>query len=132
MLNTGLEFAPGTTDDCKKLVTELFTPTDLFSAYQMARTQFGTGDLVLRVSDQDPSGFEAEPRIAYIKRIRDFQGSKGVPLLMRGMAESSAHKVVQLPFESDALWLVIVRGPKAVPITCVIFAAPYDVSPVAN
>jgi len=131
MLSTGLEFAPGTTDDCKKLVSGLFTPTEIFSAYRMARSQFSMGDLVLRVSEQDPAGFEAEPRIAYIKRIREFQGSKGVPLLMRKMAEESAHKVMQLPFEADAFWLVVVRGPQAVPITCVMYASPYETA-VAN
>ena len=130
MISTGLEFAPGTTDDCKKLVTRLFMPTEIFSAYRMARAQFGTGDLVLCVSEQDPSGFEAEPRIAYIKRARDLP--KGVPMFMRRMAEDSAHKVMQLPSESDAVWLVVVRGPQAMPIMCVLYATPYEVAAAAN
>lgn len=130
MLGTGLEFAPGTTDDSKKLVARLFTPTEIFSAYRMARTQLGTGDLVLCVSEQDPSGFEAEPRAAYIKRARDLP--KGVPLFMRRMAEDSAHKVMQLPAESDAIWLVIARGPQAMPVMCVIYSTPYEVAAAAN
>ena len=132
MLQTGLEFSPGTTDECKKLISGLFQPGEILGAYRQARTQFNTGDLVLSVSEQDPSGFDVEPRIAYVKRLREFQGSKGVPLFMRRMAEESAHKVVQLPFEADALWLVIVRGLQAVPITCVLFAAPYEVAAAAN
>jgi hypothetical protein len=130
MISTGLDFAPGTTDDCKKLITGLFGPTEIFSAYRMARAQFGTGDLVLCVSEQDPSGFEAEPRAAYVKRARDL--SRGVPLLMRRMAEDSAHKVMQLPAESDAVWLVVVRGPQTVPVMCVLYATPYEVAAAAN
>lgn len=126
MLQTGLEFAPGTTDESRKVVQRLFTPTEIFAAYRQARATFKSGDLVMRVSEQDPSGFEAEPRIAYIKRVSET--SKGIPLLMRGMAERSAHSVAQLPFESDALWLVVVRGPQEVPVMCVLFAVPYETS----
>lgn len=141
MLGIGLDFAPGTTDECKKLVAGLFTPTEIFSAYRMARAQFKTSDLVLLVSEQDPSDFQAEPRIAYVKRLREcgvereIQGSKekrGVPVLMRGLAEKSAHKVAKLPFESDALWLIVSRGPKAVPVMCVLYATPYEATASAN
>jgi hypothetical protein len=127
MLQTGLEFAPGTTDECKKLITQLFTPNDIFGAYRAACIQLGSRDIVLRVSEQDPSGFEAESRVKYIKRVQDF--SRGtVPLLMRRMAAESAQKVMNLPADSDAVWLVLVRGMKTVPITCVIFATPYEVA----
>jgi hypothetical protein len=128
MLKTGLEFDPGTTNDCKALVERLFQQEDILSAYQSARAHFKTGDLVLRVSEQNPSGFEAEPRIEYIRKIREVRGEKGIPLLMRGIVEKSAHGVVRLPFEADAMWLIVVRGPQEVPAMCVIYAAPYEVS----
>ena len=130
MIQAGLEFAPGTTDECKQLVTRLFQPGELLSAYRTARQTFKTGDLVLRVSEQDPSGFEAEPRAAYVKRVKELTGK--VPLLMSGIATRSAHGVAQLPFESDAMWLIVVRGAQAVPIMCVIFAAPYEIAASAN
>jgi hypothetical protein len=123
MLKTGLEFAPGTTDECKKMIGGLFKPGDILSAYRMARIEFKTGDLVVSVSESDPDGFEAEPRTAYLKRLRQTRGS--VPLLMQGLAEKSAQSVVRLPFESDAMWFIVVRGSQAVPIMCVLFAAPY-------
>lgn len=129
MLQTGLEFAPGTTNECKQLVARLFQPGDLLSAYRTARQKFQTGDLVLRVLETDPSGFEAEPRTVYAKRIKDTVGK--VPDLMRIMALRSAHGVAQLPFDSDAMWLVVVR-PQAVPIMCVIFASPYEVASGGN
>jgi len=130
MLATGLEFAPGTTDECKKLVTRLVQPGEIFGAYRHARNQFRSGDIVLTISEQDPSGFQAEPRTAYVKRIRDVNTK--VPLLMRGLAEKSAHSISKLPFESDALWLIIARGPQAVPVMCVIFAVPYETTAVAS
>lgn len=130
MLKTGLEFAPGTTDECKRLIGGLFPPTDILSAYRTARSAFNTGDLVVSVSEHDPSGFEAEPRSAYVKRLRDTRGA--VPLLMQGLAERSAHGIVQLPFEADAMWLIVVRGMQAVPVMCVIYATPYEVAGEAN
>lgn len=130
MLSTGLEFAPGTTDECKHLVRRLFQPGELLSAYRTARQTFKTGDLVLRVSEHDPSGFEAEPRIDYVRRIKELTGK--MPMLMSGVATRSAHGVAQLPFESDAMWLVVVRGTQAVPIMCVVFATPYELAASAN
>lgn len=126
MHQTGLEFAPGTTEECQRLVAQLFQPGEILAAYKQARTTFRTGDLVLSVSEQDPSGFEAEPRIAYTKRLQK------IPLLMRGLADRSAHSVVKLPFEADAMWLIVVRGPQEVPVMCVIYAAPYETSASAN
>lgn len=130
MLKTGLEFAPGTTDECKKMVGGLVNPSDILGAYRAARAELKTGDLVISVLESDPSGFEAETRTAYIKRVRQSRGK--VPLLMHGLTEKSAHGVVKLPFESDAMWLIVVRGPQAVPIMCVIFASPYEVAATAN
>jgi hypothetical protein len=36
-----------------------------------------------------------------------------------------------MPFDSEALWLIIVRGPKTVPAMCVLFAVPYETTAVA-
>lgn len=127
MLKTSLEFATGTTDECKKLVGGLVQPGEILGAYRQARSQFRTGDLVLSLSEQDPSGFQAEPRSAFIKRVRDANGNR-VPMLMRGLVDKSAHGIAQLPFESEALWLVVVRGPKSVPVMCVLFAVPYEMA----
>lgn len=124
MIGTALEFAPGTTDECKQVVGKLFTAPELMSAYRMARGSFGTGDLVLRVSQSDPSGFEAETRSTYVQRVKQLFGK--IPLLMRGIAEKSAHSVVKLPFEGEAFWFIVVRGAKEVPIMCVLFGTPYS------
>ena len=132
MLKTGLEFAPGTTDDSKKLVVRLFKPEHILGAYHQARTAFKTGDLVLVGSESDPSGFNAEPRIAYLKRLRQVLGSKApstMPAL--GLTNKSAHSVVQLPFEADAMWLIITRG-KEMPVMCVLYASPYEMAAAAN
>jgi len=125
MLKTGLEFAPGTTDQCKELIAKLFQPGEILGAYRAARANFKTGDLVMRVSEQDPSGFEAETRTEYVNRVRRIRGT--LPLLMRGL-DRSAHAIVQLPFQEDAMWLIVVRGTQAVPVMCVLYAAPYEVA----
>lgn len=124
VLKTGLEFAPGTTDECKKLVGRLFQPGDILGAYRIARETFKTNDLVLIASEQDPSGFDAEPRNEYVRRA---SGPGGVPLLMRRLAADSAQTVMMLPADADAVWLVIARGSQAVPVMCVIFATPYEI-----
>lgn len=131
MINQGLEFAPGTTDECKKLVMGLVDPGAIFAAYRQGRLQFSTSDLVMTISQQDPSGFQIEPRTAYVKRLLD-TNSKRIPLLMRGLAEKSAHKVSKLPPEGDSLWLIVARGAQSVPIMCVLFAVPYETTAVAN
>lgn len=130
MLRTGLDFAPGTTDACKQLVGRLFEPSQLYSAYKAARERFGTGDLVLNVSEQDPSGFEADTRAGYIRRIKA-AGEGRVPVLMRALVDRSAQGIMSMPFESDAMWLIIVRGPQEVPVMCVLYATRYEVEPAA-
>jgi hypothetical protein len=128
----GLDFARGTTDETKKLIGRLFTPTEIFSAYRTARHKFGTGDLVMVVSEQDPSGFEAQPRTAYIAKAKQIQGSKPMPIFLRGLVHRSAHAVAELPFESDAMWFIVVRGTQAVPAMCVIFGVQYQLEKTAN
>ena len=131
MLATGLEFAPGTTDDCKRLVGGLFKPGEILGAYRQAREHFKNGDLVLAVSKSDPSGFRIEPRIEYLKGLRKVLGSHA-PRVLRalGLAHQSAHGVMRLPAESEAMWLVISRG-QELPVMCVLFTTPYEVSAAA-
>ena len=123
MIKTGLEFAQGTTDECKELVARLFQPGQILGAYRAARARLKTGDLVLSVSEQDPSGFLAEPRADYVRRARGASGS--LPTLMRGL-ERTAHGVVSIPFQEDAMWLIVARGMHAVPVMVVLFASPYE------
>lgn len=127
MIKTGLEFAAGTTDDSKKLVGKLFDPGEILGAYREGRATFQTGDLVLVTQEENPSGFEVAPRLAYVAQLRDALGHhapKMMPTLT--IASSSAHKIVGLPMESDATWLVILRR-EMLPIMIVIYATPYKV-----
>lgn len=128
MLKTGLEFAPGTTDDCKRLVGRLFTPTDILGSYRQARATFRHGDIVLVASVTDASGFEAMPRIEYVKRLRETMGLKAAQVMpVLTIASKSAHALMKLPFEAEAMWLVLLR-PEAIPIMAVLYSTPYEVS----
>jgi hypothetical protein len=125
MLKTGLEFAPGTTDDCKALVGKLFTPTDILASYRAARQTFKTGDIVLVASESDPSGFSAKTRMTFVKEMRDGLNGKPLPLIARALAERTAHAIMKLPFTSEAMWLVITRH-QGIPVMVVIYATPYE------
>lgn len=124
---TGLDFAPGTTDASKMLVGRLFTPKELLGAYRAACAQFHTSDIVLTVSEQNPSGFDATPRASYIATARQILGDKPMPLFMRGLVAKSAQAMMDLPADSDAFWLLVVRGPQDVPVMCVIYGIQYEV-----
>ena len=122
MLKTGLEFAPGTTDECKALVGRLFTPTDIFGRYRDARNLHRTGDLVMVTSESDPGGFNTRPRAAYIRELK----AKGrIHPLAQALVDKSAHAIVQMPFTSDAMWFIVTRH-QAIPVMCVIYATPYE------
>jgi hypothetical protein len=125
MLKTGLEFAPGTTDDCKALVGKLFTPTDILASYRAARQTFKTGDIVLVASECDPSGFSAKTRMTFVKEMRDGLNGKPLPFIARALAERTAHAIMKLPFTSEAMWLVITRH-QGIPVMVVIYATPYE------
>jgi len=126
MLSISLEFAPGTTDACKRLVAKLFQPGEILGAYRQAREMFHTGDLVLAVSEQNPSGFRVEPRIAYLKNLRQALGHNAPKVMSAlGIAQKTAHAVVKLPFESEAMWLVVSRG-QDLPAMCVLYSLPYE------
>jgi hypothetical protein len=131
VLNTGLEFAAGTTDECKRLVGKLFTPGDILGAYRVARSQFKTGDIVLVVSESDPSGFNAQTRNTFVESLK--QGLRGgrMPFFAQALVDKPAHSIVQLPFEEDAMWLVVARK-GAIPVMCVIYVTPYETTTQAN
>ena len=128
MISAGLEFAAGTSEDCQKLVVQLFKPEYLLGAYRMARREFQTGDLVLVTAEWDPSGVEKWRRHDYVAKIRA-GAPKILPVLT--MANKSAHQIATLPFESEAMWLVILRK-EQLPIMCVIYANPYEVASEAE
>jgi hypothetical protein len=131
MLGTILEFAQGTTTDCERLVEKLFTAEDVISAYKHARAIFNTEDLVLVVSERDPSGFQAMPRHKCAEYFRELNGRKALPAIYDRIVHESAHKVAKLPFTSDAMWLVVVRGPQDLPVMCVLFAVAIKTEAVA-
>lgn len=122
MISTGLEFATGTSYDCKKLVGQLFEPGYLIGVYRMARGELKTGDIALVTAEWDPSGVESWRRLDYVARIRS-GAAKVLPVLT--IAHQSAHKIVSLPFEAEAFWLIILRKDQ-IPIMCVIYSTPYE------
>lgn len=126
MLGTALEFAPGTTEDCQRLVTRLFQePGAVLGAYRTARKQFGSGDLVLVTAEHAPEGFEVMLRARYVGQLRRGLGRDGAKLLaVLGVANQSAHQVASLPKDSDAFWLMVNRK-DSLPVMVVLFAAPY-------
>ena len=76
MLQLGLDFAPGTTDDCKRLVSRFFSdPKVLLGAYRNACDEFDTSDIVLLFSDQDPT-IRGASRIAYCNYLRKVFGER--------------------------------------------------------
>ena len=119
---TGLEFAPGTTDDCKRVVGRMFKPADLLGAYKEAKSKFNTRDIVLVASDHGPE-IHYFKRIEYaMKVLRPALGRRAVELRLWG---DSAQTVMRLPADSDAFWLIVDLEGAEVPIMCVIFAVPY-------
>ncbi len=113
MLQIGLDFAPGTTDDCKKLVRNI-SPDDLFNAYRLGRHSYNTGDLVVVVDNEDHENFQAWPRSEYVKRAVHNEAFT--------IAKQSAHQVMLLPAESDAFWLVVEVRQLQIPVMCVLHA----------
>jgi hypothetical protein len=122
MLKTGLEFAPGTTDDSKRLIHKLLTPESILTAYRTARSECRTGDIVLHMSDQDPI-IRGGTRIEFCKHLQERFGKAASGFRMW---QHSAHAVMKLPKDSEALWLVIEANGLDVPVMCVIYATPYE------
>ena len=124
----GLEFAPGTTDHCKRLVGRMFAPAVLLDAYRTAREVANTGDIVLVASDQSPD-IGGGSRMEYAKHLQKVFGSKASAF---GMWKKSAHSVVRLPPDSEAMWLVVDVKGADLPIMCVIYVTPYAIASAAN
>jgi len=122
MLKTGLEFAPGTTDDCKRVVGRMFKPADLLEAYRTARSRFNNGDIVLAASDQGPA-IQYMTRLAYCAHLRQLFGGRASEFKMW---RESAQSIMKLPLDSSAFWLVVDLQNADMPIMCVIFAVPYE------
>lgn len=126
MLARSLEFAPGTTEDCQKRIVGMFDPNGLLQMYSAARRKLSTGDLVMIVPQSDPSEVRIISRAEYVKDLRANLGDHAARTLPQlGVANSSAHKIVKLPEESDAFWIVVVR-PQDTPIEAVLFSLPYE------
>lgn len=121
MLKTGLEFAPGTTDDCKRQIGRMYKPEDILNAYRTARAACGTGDLVLVGSDQTPE-IHGGSRMEYCAHLKQVFGARAPAF---GMWKHSAASVMKLPVESDAMWFVLDIRNVDLPIMCVIYALPY-------
>ena len=74
-------------------------------------------------SESDPSGFDTRTRAAYIQELKE----KGpIHPLAQVIVNKSAHGIVQMPFTSDAMWIVITRGRGEIPVMVVIYATPYE------
>lgn len=121
MLRTGLEFAPGTTDASKRLVGKLLKPEVIMSAYRAARDECNTNDIVLHLSDRDPE-IRGGTRIEFCKHLQRLFGKRAPDFKMW---HRSAQSVMQLPGDSDAMWLVIEAQGLDVPEMCVIYAMSY-------
>lgn len=115
-----LAWAHGTDPECKMAIGRLLKPGEILGLYQRARAAFGTGDLVLLVTDDGPCIMTRSKCVENLKR------SLGARALEFTMAHESAHKVVQLPVEDDAMWVVVDMTNQFVPPT-VVFAIPYEI-----
>ena len=126
MIQTGLEFAPKTTDDCKQLVGKLYPPDVLLSSYRVAREMCNSTDIVLVASDQDPD-ISGGTRVEYTKHLRQMLGARAAEFKI---FHESAQKHMMLPPDSEAMWLVVNMKGMPIPTMCVIYATPYKISAV--
>lgn len=126
MIGTALEFAPGTSEPCKRVVVGMFGDARLLlGAYKNARHHLKTPDVVILTSVEDPSNYIAESRLDYLGRLRRALG-KNAPRTMPQLGiNKAAQAVVKVPREMDAFWLVVTRG-QDLPLECVLFTTPYE------
>lgn len=120
----GLEFAPGTTDDCKRAAARLFDAAEVLGAYRTACRLCRTRDLVLETCEWEPAGFKPRPRREYVENLRTRFRFAGKVLPVLTLTDRSAQQVASLPREAEAFWLVINRE-GALALMMVLFAAPY-------
>jgi hypothetical protein len=127
MIKTGLDFAPGTSDECKKLIAKI-PPESLVKAYRNARRESGgSNDIVLVISDQSPD-ISGGTRAEYVSHLRRILGRRAAELKIY---DHSAHEIMQMPRDSEAMWIVVDTRQSDWPIMCVVYALPYEVSAAA-
>lgn len=131
MFRATLEFAPGTVDDCKKLVGSMFSPTMLLDEYQAARRRLQSGDLVIVAADWDGDGFQIFRRMDWVRDVASKNPRAAEAMKIFTIAHQSAHKLAMLPWDSDAMWVVVLRK-EAMPVMCVVFAVSLSVESVPD
>ena len=129
MLKTGFDFdfAPNTPDDCKKIVAR-FPPKRILSAYRNALAECRSTDIVLWMEDQSPDIYGGT-RAEYKQLLRKLYGVRALEFRMW---DESAQKVMSMPAESEAMWFVMHVNGVDLPITCVLYAMPYEVEAAAG
>jgi hypothetical protein len=123
MIKSSLEFAPGTSDAVKSVVRTI-PPYDLVVAYRQAAQEFGHNDIVLLIAIQgeEPIGFEAMPRTAYMAKAFN-QAAKRI----HPMASATAHQKMRMPGDSVAFWLVLELRDQDAVLTCAVGEVRYKV-----
>jgi hypothetical protein len=127
MLRTGLDFAPGTSDDSKKLFASL-PPEAILSAYRTAKAEFNTSDIVLWMSDQSPD-INGGTRVAYAKHLQSLYGRRAAEFRMWA---HSAQSVMKLPSDSEAFWCVVDVRSADLPVMVVLYATQFEVEDTAG
>ena len=128
MFKTGLEFAPNTSDECKRLVGRLHTPASILGAYRAAKERFGTSDIVLAVSDQ-VGHIEYMTRMTYCEHLKRLFGDKASGFTLWSV---SAQSFMKLPQESEAMWFIVDVKGADLPSMCVIYATPYEIESTSS
>jgi len=124
MIKSSLEFAPGTSEPTKKLVSGI-PPYDLLVAYRNAVKEFGSTDIVLLIAikDGERAAFEAMTRATYV--VQAFNtAARGV----HPMAREPAHRRMSMPADTTAFWLVVELRDKDAVVTCAIGEVRYEVA----
>jgi hypothetical protein len=123
MIKSSLEFAPGTSEPTKKLVSGI-PPYDLLVAYRNAVKEFGATDIVLLIAikDGELAAFEAMTRATYVTQAFN-KAARGV----HPMARESAHRKMSMPADIAAFWLVVELRDKDAVVTCAIGEVRYEV-----
>lgn len=124
MLQTSLDFAQGTAENCKNLILGMFNPGQLLAFYKAAVIENkGVRDLVLWSSTSDPSDCFAGTRADYRKFLQQTYPKAAKNF---GMYSQSAHSVAKVPTDTDAFWLVITVSGQPLPLMCVLYALKYE------
>lgn len=129
MLKTGLTFAHGTPEATRLMVGKVCPPQAIMDAYRNARALYGTTDIVLYHSDQDPGIFGGTRKDFCVSHLQRLFGRRASELKIW---KHSAQKELMLPGDSDAMWLIIEGRNLDVPITCALYAMPYEETDAAS